>query len=430
MSAADRFERDFGAALADLADPRYPDYFDEVLEGAVLRRQRPAWTFLKRWLPMVDLARQPVAARGVPLRAIGLALLLLALILAAVAAFAGSRATAPPPYGPARNGAIAYSSGGDIFVVDARAGGPVAIVSGSDWDMNPTWSRDGTRLAFERKSAPDARTGSLMVAHADGTVLVTATPEPLDRIASVSFSPDGRELLIYARQAGAPVILIAAVDGSGIRQLDVGRRAANPTWRPPLGAEVLFTDDGDNSNGYGGIYAIDARGGQPRTILERAFDKLRGWPIWSPDGSRLSFMEWLPSGHLTARIHVIGADGRGNRVLPIPPTARWEGGMAWSNDGTRLLAIRGYTGGLDDSRAAARPVDGNGTGIEIDHPGAIETGCCSSWEWSPDDSLILGTPVDASGEPLGQLLVDPATGRSWSAPWGATSGPTWQRLAR
>ena len=117
------------------------------------------------------------------------------------------------------------------------------------------------------------------------------------------------------------------------------------------------------------------------------------------------------------------------RVLPIPPAARWEGGVAWSNDGTRLLAIRGYTGGLDDSRAAARPVDGNGTGIEIDYPGTIEAGCCSSWEWSPDDSLILGTPIDPSRRPLPQLLVDPVTGRAWSAPWGATSDPTWQRLA-
>ena len=71
MNAADRFDRDFGAALADLADARYPDYFDDVLEGTVLRRQRPAWTFLNRWLPMVDVVRQPVAARGIPLRAIG-----------------------------------------------------------------------------------------------------------------------------------------------------------------------------------------------------------------------------------------------------------------------------------------------------------------------------------------------------------------------
>jgi dipeptidyl aminopeptidase/acylaminoacyl peptidase len=433
MSATDRFDRDLGTALADLADARYPDYFDEVLEGAVLRQQRPAWTFLNRWLPMVDLARQPVIARGTPLRAIGFGLLLLALILAAIAAFAGSPPTPPPPFGPARNGAVAYSSGGDIYVVDARAGRSVAVVSGADWDVHPTWSRDGTRLAFERKTASDARTGSLFVARPDGTGLSSVTPEPLYDIRSYSFSPGGRELLISARlnsAIGDRAILIAAVDGSDIRLLDVGIRAANPSWRPPLGAEVLFTNDGDDSNGWGGIYAIDALGGEPRTILEPAFDRFRGWPHWSPDGSRLSYMEWVSSDELTSRVHVIGADGRGDRVLPIPPNARWEAGRGWSNDGTRLLAIRGYTGGLDDSRAVARPVDGNDTGIEIDHPGAVEAGCCSSYEWSPDDSLILGTPVDASGRPLPQLLVDPVTGRSWTAPWGATSEPTWQRLAR
>jgi hypothetical protein len=49
--SVDRFERQIGLALADLAAPRTPDYFEVALERAVARRQRPAWTFAGRWLP-------------------------------------------------------------------------------------------------------------------------------------------------------------------------------------------------------------------------------------------------------------------------------------------------------------------------------------------------------------------------------------------
>ena len=65
----------------------------------------------------------------------------------------------------------------------------------------------------------------------------------------------------------------------------------------------------------------------------------------------------------------MAADGTGNRILPIPPDAVWQAGWTWSNDGTRLLAIRGYSDDFGESRAAVIPVDGKNTGIEIRVPG-------------------------------------------------------------
>ena len=35
-----------------------------------------------------------------------------------------------------------------------------------------------------------------------------------------------------------------------------------------------------------------------------------------------------------------------------------------------------------------------------------------AWEWAPDDSLILGTPVDENGANLEQVLLDPVAGTS------------------
>ena len=56
-------------------------------------RQRPSWTFAGRWLPMADIASRPAFAPRVPLRSIGVALLIIALVVAAAALAIGSRKT-------------------------------------------------------------------------------------------------------------------------------------------------------------------------------------------------------------------------------------------------------------------------------------------------------------------------------------------------
>ena len=261
--------------------------------------------------------------------------------------------------------------------------------------------------------------------------MVRVTPALLSAIANYAFSPDGSEILISATVAGVPRILIAATDGSHIGQLDVGMPATNAAWRPPNGSEILFMDAGDDSNGYGSIHVASADGGKVRTILESAAaaGRYRGHPAWSPDGSLVSFGEWTGVNDLDVRTHIIAADGTGDRILPIPTGAVWQAPESWSNDGTLLLAIRGYTGGVEQSRPVAVPVVGSGFGIEIPYPGGIVPAEVSEWEWAPDDSSILGTPADANGALLDQVLLEPAKGTSRTLPWASVSLPTWQRLA-
>lgn len=383
---------------------------------------------------MVDIVRQPVLASRLPWRAIGLGLVLVALLAALVAALVvGGRSNPPAPFGPARAGLVAYASGGDIYTADPLTGHSTAIVTGPETDINPRWSRDGTRLAFERKTVGDAGPGLLFVARRDGSDLIRVTPQPLPAIENYSFSPTGNEILISASPNGSPRILIAAADGSQIRQLDLPRAATNAAWRPPDGSEILFMDDpGDPLNGEGSIYAVSAEGGNVRTIVaagaNRAAGVHRGHPRWSPDGSLVSYGEWVDSNDITVQAHIIAADGTGDRMLSIPADAVWQDPESWSNDGTRLLAIRGYTGGSEKSRPVAIPVDGSGFGVAIEYPGAIEGNSDSVWEWAPDDSSILGTPTGAMGA-LDQVLLDPVGGTSRTLSWASVSQPSWQRLA-
>jgi hypothetical protein len=58
MTTSDRLEQRTSELLVELAAPAYPDYFNDVLELAIDRPQRPAWTFPERWLPMGVTTRQ------------------------------------------------------------------------------------------------------------------------------------------------------------------------------------------------------------------------------------------------------------------------------------------------------------------------------------------------------------------------------------
>ena len=434
MTTDRRLEQRLPDLLADLYMGPMPAYRDHVLEATARTPQRAPWSFVGRWAPFLGDHRWSRATPQVSWRSIGLAVVLAALTLALIALLiAGSRPRLPDPFGLARTGLVAYESEGDIYTVDLETGASTPVVTGPETDLEPRWSLDGARLAFERRMTGTDDAGLVFVAYADGSAMVQITPEPLNAITGYAFSPTGAEVLVNAVVAGVPTILFAASDGSGIRQLDVDigrfrRPATQGAWRPPDGSEVLFMEGGDPSVGLGGIRAAPSAAGPVRTIVEPTAGRHRDLAEWSPDGARVAYMEWTDAEIITSRIHVISADGTGDRVLPMPPSAVWEVFRGWSNDGTRLLAIRGYTGDWAGSVAVVRLADGTDVGLEIDEAAIRDGNCCSTWEWAPDDSVILGVPADNAGAPREQVRIDPVTGVVTAVPWSTSSLPSWQRL--
>ena len=80
------------AALEDVGGSARPDYLSAIVARAGSVRQRPAWTFPERWLPM-DIAARRV---GVPrVGVVPATLFLLVAILAAGLAYVGLQATRP-----------------------------------------------------------------------------------------------------------------------------------------------------------------------------------------------------------------------------------------------------------------------------------------------------------------------------------------------
>jgi len=426
MTTDRHLERDLPAILGEIAMGTYPEYIDDVLATTARRRQRPAWTFPERWLP-VDLATKALpGAPRLPWRALAVVTLLAILLAATLALYAGSQQRPlPAPFGPAANGSIVFAEGGDIHAADPVTGATTPIVVSPETDVRPVYSLDGTRVAFERKVEGGA--GLLFVTGEDGRGLVQVTPEPLAGLAEWSFSPDGRSIVAFAQtDQGMALMVVASDDSSQPRFYNVPATAGDgpPRYRPD-GSEIMFIGR-QPGNTYRGVYALDPATGNVRTVIAPLANQDIPGAAWSPDGTRVAYAVSDPNA--LASTHVASADGTGDIVVNIEPDRIVNGGGgAWSNDGTRLMAFGFYPEGV---RSVVLPVDRSSAGVKIDcPPGAGSGDCIADWIWSPDDSVLLGAMSDASGQPLPQFLADPLTGKIRPAPWTGSGTSSWQRRA-
>jgi Tol biopolymer transport system component len=432
MTTEQRFEMELPDRLADLAMPVRPDYRDDIVRQTASMRQRPAWTLPERWIPMSITASRVAVPPRFPWRILVVAALILA-VAAAALLVVGSRPHLPAPFGPAADGLVAYSAKGDIYMVDPTTGRSTAVIAGSDADRNPIFSRDGTHIAFERLDPgtdPGNPTSRLLVASSDGTGVLAITPTSLKAPGWFRFSPDGRQVSFLAMVKDSPVLMVANTDGSGVRTLDVGMAVKEPTWLPPDGREILVASVPADSSGAG-LYAVDVQTGKSRVVLAPRPGFGADALAVSPDGKLIAYSQsdFAVTDRNPFDVHMLRTDGTGGDIaLPKPAGAVFQDASTWSNDGTHLAVIRGYSPYNQDVRVAILPADGSGTGVET---AKAVTGCCDNlMEWAPDDSAVMLMPEDISGASSALTLVDPATGRATVTSWGDTSFSSWQRLAR
>lgn len=405
MIGRDPVDRALAAWIAEHERSR-PGYLDEVLAATARTRQRPAWSFPGRWLP-VELTMARTRTPGIP-SSVVLALLVLALLAAALVAV-GTRRPLPEPFGPAGNGLVAYASpAGDIVTVDPATGESRVVGGGPGFESMPVFSRDGTRLAFVRKT--DAGV-TLVAAGADGRGEVVLTPEPLRRITHHAWSPDGSHVAFVAGQK----LHLAASDGSGVTSLALDPRVEGaPLWRPPAGKEILVR--GRTDQGLA-LYLVDPEAGTARAISE----PIKGYPeayshmAFTPDGMRLV-------GHVERAVALLDLDRSTGEVirqtrLGTDLDKAFE--AALSPDGTRVVmgSVIGELGGLRVV-ALADPTRSKQVG-----PGLIshEFGMA----WAPDGSRILFWGTDRDDV----RFIDPESGVSEFADWLGFREPSWQRVA-
>ena len=255
MTTPMRFEQDLPILLEDLYLAGTPDYRDDLVQRVAATRQRPAWTFPERWLPM-DVATQAVPTARMPWRQIGVLVLLLLLVAVAVIGIVGSERRLPEPFGIAANGPLVYVAGGDVFLRDGIDGQARVIVGGPELDVAAGFSPRGDRLLVIRAVAGGEE---LWVGDPDGSDLVRLRPEPFLAGSWVEFSPDGTLLSVQHEVSGIPRIDLFATDGSGSRRI-TDMTAMSPTFRPPDGSQLLFRGQDPDTGDWVAVVQKDTAG--------------------------------------------------------------------------------------------------------------------------------------------------------------------------
>lgn len=383
---------------------------------------------------MADITGRSAFAPRMPWRTIVLALLLVALVIAGTVAFIGAlQPKLPPPFGVAGNGLIAFEQAGDIVTVDPATAAMRVLVGGPERDGAPVYSNDGTKIAFERDLGPGGR--AVFVVKADGSGPIRVTPNPVDDLLDWTFSPDGRALLVTAMVDGRPQIFAVASDASGQpRTLDVrlpasADQAEAPRYRPTDSSQVLVTEwlPGARTRS---LSLVDLDAGTTRTLVAPSASSDIFGASWSPNGEWISYGKFDTNADtITARAHVMAADGTGDReVDTLPGTLYAAGPMAWSNDSTRMVLVRGFPPDGSIVRTVVVPIDGTGASLELVCPTSEVASCGEGWSWAPDDRSLLGG-IEGDGTTSHYVTADPATGRVTETPWTGDGEGSWQRVA-
>ena len=423
-------DRSFTAWLDQEAQLRPPDaLLSQVLTRTAATRRRPGWLVIERWFPMDTTARFGAISRA----AIFLVTLgLLVLLVAAIAV--GAAPNVPPPYGPARNGAIVYSQGGDIYLADADGTNPRPIVTGPDNDRYPSFSRDGTRIMFGRGDDADL---AVMIADADGTGGKQLTTAAI----WADFLPNGTEVYATHMVDGKTVLSIYDLETGKGRDLPTGDRNLMG-WvvtRPPDGRELVFMDHVQPGGPERAMYAIATDGKTPPRMIgepdangspDGAVASSASWSFQDPsislDGKTIAYWSWEPGAQrATSAAYMHQRDLDTGADLPVPYVGSDGYGLLqhFSPDGTWVAfesetsAAPGFT-----QQVYLAPVDGRTPPVAVGP--AYRYTYRVGFDFSPDGTKLMLVLRDFGKS----VIVDLATKETTEVAqitdaWG------WQRLA-
>jgi len=300
--------------------------------------------------------------------------------------------------------------GGDgLYVLDLASRAvmqvPLPRLPGESAVHNPQWSPDGRWLAFHGGKGTNVQ---IYVVRPDGSGLRRLTDGSGDNV-TPSFSPDGSRLA-FNRVYGKMYTI--GVEGTGLNE--IGVLATHPRWSP-VENEIVYTDW--NGHAPCDLFVYDL-GRQTSRRITSSDGPAYNYAAWSADGRRLSVAVGRRNrgGRLCYDIYVMNPDGSGQvnvtRNLD-PENERNEYYPSWTSDGRHIVFLRDATGRFDRHDIWIMRTDGSNPQNLTNTPDVSEDMPVVGWRATgeghgPSVPASRGAPPDWARSVLSQEQIDAA----------------------
>jgi Tol biopolymer transport system component len=187
----------------------------------------------------------------------------------------------------------------DIWLLDEDGGSPTRLTTDPAEDFGPTWSPDERRIAFTSKRDGHAE---IYVVGADGSGERRLTRHATDRSYNPSWSPDGSHLAYYLEKGdGQDQVFVMRADGTDpVNVTGDGFNNVFPGWTPE--GRIVY-GQGVKGEKTMRVFAVDRDGRNKQPLLQ--IDSF--YARYSPDGSSIAYVARSePDG---ARLEVVDRTG-------------------------------------------------------------------------------------------------------------------------
>lgn len=190
----------------------------------------------------------------------------------------------------------------EIYILNIDSSDLIRLTDNDAQDRSPQWSPDGSQIVFQSDRGGNLDIYTMKI---DGSGLIPLTDDPaIDR--HPSWSPDGNQIVFISRRDGNLEIYTMNADGSNETKLTQTNTSENyPFWSPD-GSQILYYSVEEESNNFD-IYVLDVNSSIPKRLTDLS-DSDEWYPTWSPDGTKIVFLSTRDGN---TEIYSMNADGTG-----------------------------------------------------------------------------------------------------------------------
>jgi Tol biopolymer transport system component len=221
------------------------------------------------------------------------------------------------------------TTGYGLYIADISGGGARRLGDPNLQGVEPSWSPDGSQIAFKHIGPCCDTVPNLWLIGADGS-----NPHAISKAGGFGnalwntvWSPDGRQLAFLAAGNGGRLdVYVVNADGTAEQNVsDSPEDEYWPSWSPD-GTRIAFAQMNPDAVNRGTLVVIDPDGSRPVRFDGSPVNS--NSPVWSPDGSHVLAYLKQPDPAVDDNVGLVIFDVTGTAEPTMIPAAGF-GGASW-----------------------------------------------------------------------------------------------------